>query len=146
MTQDASLHALYLFDVLPIDDPKLQETMRQVNDRLWVRAGIGGMARYEGDYYARARRHPKRARQPVDHLHAMEGPAADRERQNARRPPGAMRPAAMGEPVRPPPRGRCPNRSTRQLRPLTVARSPWSHSEVVETVLPAVARKRAEPP
>ncbi len=53
MTQDAALHALHLFDVLPIDDPKVQETMRQVNERLWVQVGIGGMARYEGDYYAR---------------------------------------------------------------------------------------------
>jgi GH15 family glucan-1,4-alpha-glucosidase len=53
MTQDASLHALHLFDVLPPDDPKVIETMRQVNERLWVKAGIGGMARYEGDYYAR---------------------------------------------------------------------------------------------
>jgi GH15 family glucan-1,4-alpha-glucosidase len=53
MVQDAALHALHLFDVLPLDDPQLVETMRQVGDRLWVKAGIGGMARYEGDYYAR---------------------------------------------------------------------------------------------
>ena len=53
MTQDASLHALHLFDVLTPDDPKMRETLRQVDARLWVKAGIGGMARYEGDYYAR---------------------------------------------------------------------------------------------
>jgi GH15 family glucan-1,4-alpha-glucosidase len=52
-TLDASLHALHLFDILPTDDPKLQATMKQVNERLWVKAGIGGLARYEGDYYAR---------------------------------------------------------------------------------------------
>jgi GH15 family glucan-1,4-alpha-glucosidase len=51
-TMDASLHALHLFAILPTDDPKLQATMQQVNERLWVKAGIGGMARYEGDYYA----------------------------------------------------------------------------------------------
>jgi GH15 family glucan-1,4-alpha-glucosidase len=51
-TMDASLHALHLFDVLPPDDPKVAATMIQVNERLWVKAGIGGMARYEGDYYA----------------------------------------------------------------------------------------------
>jgi GH15 family glucan-1,4-alpha-glucosidase len=51
-TQDASLHALHLFEVLPVTEPKVVETMRQVNERLWVKAGIGGMARYEGDYYA----------------------------------------------------------------------------------------------
>ncbi|GAB4452950.1 MAG: glycoside hydrolase family 15 protein [Armatimonadaceae bacterium] len=52
-TIDSSLHALQLFDVLPCDDPRLVETLRQVDERLWVKAGIGGMARYEGDYYAR---------------------------------------------------------------------------------------------
>ena len=52
-TQDSSLHALHLFDILPPDDPKVTETMRQINERLWVKAGIGGMARYEADYYAR---------------------------------------------------------------------------------------------
>ncbi|MDX1931725.1 MAG: glycoside hydrolase family 15 protein [Capsulimonadales bacterium] len=53
MNQDASLHALHLFDVLPTDHPMVVSTMEQINDRLWVKAGIGGMARYEGDYYAR---------------------------------------------------------------------------------------------
>lgn len=53
MTQDASLHALHLFDVLPPTDARVAETMRQIGERLWVKAGIGGMARYEGDYYAR---------------------------------------------------------------------------------------------
>jgi GH15 family glucan-1,4-alpha-glucosidase len=53
MNQDASLHALHLFNVLPPDDPMVVSTMQQINERLWVKAGIGGMARYEGDYYAR---------------------------------------------------------------------------------------------
>lgn len=50
---DASLHALHLFDILPPDDPRVVETLRKVDERLWVQAGIGGLARYEGDYYAR---------------------------------------------------------------------------------------------
>jgi Glucoamylase and related glycosyl hydrolases len=53
MTQDASLHALYQFGVLPVDDRRVRSTMEQVNERLWVRTHIGGMARYEGDYYGR---------------------------------------------------------------------------------------------
>lgn len=52
-TLDASLHALHLFDILPPDDPRVVSTLKQVDDRLRVRAGIGGMARYEGDYYGR---------------------------------------------------------------------------------------------
>jgi len=52
-TQDSSLHALHLFDVLPPDDARLLSTMQQINERLWVKVGIGGMARYEADYYGR---------------------------------------------------------------------------------------------
>lgn len=53
MTMDASLHALHLLTVLPPDNPMVISTLTQINERLWVKAGIGGMARYEGDYYAR---------------------------------------------------------------------------------------------
>jgi GH15 family glucan-1,4-alpha-glucosidase len=51
-TLDSSLHALHLFQVLPPNDPRVVSTLKRVYERLRVKAGIGGMARYEGDYYA----------------------------------------------------------------------------------------------
>lgn len=54
-TLDASLFALCGFGILPPDDDRVESTMRQVQDRLWIRTGTGGLARYEGDVYHRAR-------------------------------------------------------------------------------------------
>lgn len=51
-TVDASLLALPLFGVFEPDDPRVVSTVRAVEERLWVK-GIGGLARYEGDYYQR---------------------------------------------------------------------------------------------
>jgi glucoamylase len=51
MTMDASLFGLVLLGALPPDDPQTVATLQQVRDRLWVQTDIGGMARYENDYY-----------------------------------------------------------------------------------------------
>lgn len=142
-TQDASLHALYLFDVFPPDDWRVQETMRQVNQRLWVNAGMGGMARYEGDYYARV----------ADDLHNVPGnpwiictlwraqwiiasaqSLADLEAASdllewcclCALPSGVL-----PEQIHP-----------YTFQPMTVAPLTWSHSEVVETVF-RLLEKRA---
>jgi GH15 family glucan-1,4-alpha-glucosidase len=50
-TLDASLAGLFLFDMYPADDQKIVATMQAVRDRLWVKTDVGGMARYENDYY-----------------------------------------------------------------------------------------------
>ena len=50
-TLDASLAGLFLFDVFPARDPRMTATMRAVEERLWVKTPIGGVARYEDDYY-----------------------------------------------------------------------------------------------
>lgn len=50
-TLDASAFALFAFGALPADDPRVVSHMRQIRERLWVRTSIGGIARYEGDYY-----------------------------------------------------------------------------------------------
>jgi GH15 family glucan-1,4-alpha-glucosidase len=52
-TIDASLFGLFYFGVFEPDDPKVKETMQSVEDRLWARTSIGGLARYEGDNYMR---------------------------------------------------------------------------------------------
>jgi GH15 family glucan-1,4-alpha-glucosidase len=50
-TLDASLYALWYFGMYPPDDPRIEATMDAVRERLWVRTDVGGLARYENDYY-----------------------------------------------------------------------------------------------
>ena len=50
-TIDASLSGLWLFGMFDADDPKIVSTMQQVIDRLTVKTPVGGIARYENDYY-----------------------------------------------------------------------------------------------
>jgi len=50
---DASAAALFLFGVLPTGDPHLVATMQSIGRTLWVKTGVGGLARYENDYYFR---------------------------------------------------------------------------------------------
>lgn len=52
-TLDSALYALFAFGAFPADDPRVQATMRSVITRLWVQTEVGGIARYEGDYYFR---------------------------------------------------------------------------------------------
>lgn len=50
-TIDASLTGLWLFGMFSADDPKIVSTMEQVVSRLTVKTPVGGIARYENDYY-----------------------------------------------------------------------------------------------
>jgi GH15 family glucan-1,4-alpha-glucosidase len=50
-TVDASMYGLFAFGVFPADDPRVEATMKAVEDKLTVRTEVGGIARYEGDYY-----------------------------------------------------------------------------------------------
>ena len=51
MTLDASGFALFAFGAMAAADPKVVSQMQQLRDRLWVKTDVGGMARYEQDYY-----------------------------------------------------------------------------------------------
>ena len=51
LTLDASAFSLFAFGALAASDPKVTSHMEQVRERLWVRTGVGGIARYEEDYY-----------------------------------------------------------------------------------------------
>lgn len=53
MTIDAAVYALFAFGAFPVTDPRIEQTMRQTLSRLWVQSEIGGVARYEDDYYFR---------------------------------------------------------------------------------------------
>ena len=50
-TLDISMAGIFLFGMLPADDPRVGATMAALEERLWVRSAIGGVARYENDYY-----------------------------------------------------------------------------------------------
>jgi GH15 family glucan-1,4-alpha-glucosidase len=50
-TIDASLYGLFAFGAYPADDARVEATMKAVRDRLWCKTEVGGIARYEGDYY-----------------------------------------------------------------------------------------------
>lgn len=50
---DASLYAIFKFHLFEADDPRVQATMNAVKDKLWCKTSVGGVARYEKDYYHR---------------------------------------------------------------------------------------------
>ncbi len=53
MTVDSSMFALFAYGVFAADHPKVASTMGAIGRALWVKVGIGGLARYENDYYFR---------------------------------------------------------------------------------------------
>lgn len=50
-TVDSSLFGLWYFGMFPPDDPRIVRTMEAVREKLAVRTPVGGIARYENDYY-----------------------------------------------------------------------------------------------
>lgn len=53
-TVDSSLLGLVIFGGYDPLDPRIVQTVQAVEQRLWVQAGSGGLARYENDGYQRA--------------------------------------------------------------------------------------------
>ena len=51
LTLDVSMYGLWRFGMIAADDPRMVATMEALRERLWVQTDIGGMARYENDYY-----------------------------------------------------------------------------------------------
>lgn len=49
----AALFGLFYFGAFAPDDERVRATMRAVEERLWVKTEVGGLARYEGDGYMR---------------------------------------------------------------------------------------------
>jgi GH15 family glucan-1,4-alpha-glucosidase len=48
---DSSLCGLFQFGMLSPRDPHVERTMQALEQTLWVKTDVGGMARYENDYY-----------------------------------------------------------------------------------------------
>ncbi len=52
-TLESSLYAVWSFGVLPPDDLRVVGTMCSIQEGLWVKTDVGGIARYTNDYYFR---------------------------------------------------------------------------------------------
>jgi GH15 family glucan-1,4-alpha-glucosidase len=52
-TLDSSLYGLFALGAFAADDPRVVRTMTAVQDALWVKTEVGGLARYTGDWYFR---------------------------------------------------------------------------------------------
>ncbi|QBD79230.1 glycoside hydrolase family 15 protein [Ktedonosporobacter rubrisoli] len=50
-TLDSSLCGLFQFGMLAANDPRMERTMQALEQTLWAKTAVGGMARYEDDYY-----------------------------------------------------------------------------------------------
>ncbi|GAB4526247.1 MAG: glycoside hydrolase family 15 protein [Anaerolineales bacterium] len=50
-TVDASLVGLWQFGMFSPQDARIIATMQAIRERLWVKTEVGGVARYENDYY-----------------------------------------------------------------------------------------------
>jgi GH15 family glucan-1,4-alpha-glucosidase len=50
-TLDSSLCGLFQFGMFAANDPHVERTMQQLEQVLWAKTQVGGMARYENDYY-----------------------------------------------------------------------------------------------
>ncbi|BCB27471.1 glucan 1,3-alpha-glucosidase [Sulfurimicrobium lacus] len=53
VTVDASLLGLVIFGAYDAQDERVARTIQAVEERLWLKTGSGGLARYEGDNYQR---------------------------------------------------------------------------------------------
>ncbi|MDF2963234.1 MAG: hypothetical protein K0S39_4969 [Paenibacillus sp.] len=51
LTIDASMYALFDFEMFDADDPRIAATMKAIRNHLWVQSEVGGIARYSNDYY-----------------------------------------------------------------------------------------------
>ncbi len=51
MTVDASMYGIFAFGAYHPMDEKVMSTMKAIKDRLWCKTEVGGVARYENDYY-----------------------------------------------------------------------------------------------
>jgi glucoamylase len=140
---DASLMGLWYFGMFEPDHPQIVSTMEAVKNRLWVRTEVGGMARYDDDYYHQvsddlhnvpgnpwfvstlwlAQWYIARAKNPAELKKALEIMQWVAER--------TLKSGVMAEQVHP-----------YTNAPLSVSPLTWSHAAFVQTVLEYIPRHR----
>lgn len=143
MTLDASIAGLWQFEMFSIDDPRIVSTMDALISRLTVKTPIGGVARYENDYYHQVSRevdkvagnpwiictlwvaewHAARARELSELHRAIEGLVWTVQR--------SLPSGVLAEQIHP-----------HTGAPLSVSPLTWSHAAFVEAVH-AVARRQS---
>ena len=142
LTIDSAVHALWAFGAFSADDPRIEATMRSFISRLWVKTEIGGIARYENDYYFR--RVDDRERVPgnpwaICTLWAAQWYIA---RAHAPRDLTTALELILWASQRALPSGVLPEQVHPETgEPLSVAPLTWSHAEYVATVLDYLDRE-----
>ncbi|MCK4258583.1 MAG: glycoside hydrolase family 15 protein [Halanaerobiales bacterium] len=53
LTLESSLYGVFRFGVLPANDRRVVQTMKAIEEGLWCKTEVGGIARYTNDYYFR---------------------------------------------------------------------------------------------
>ncbi|WP_432797084.1 glycoside hydrolase family 15 protein [Poriferisphaera sp. WC338] len=48
---DASMYAIFSLGLLHVDDERVRKTMDAIENELWIKTDVGGVARYTDDYY-----------------------------------------------------------------------------------------------
>ena len=51
MTVDAAMYSCFAFAGISTRDSKVKATMEAIKEKLWIKTDVGGLARYENDYY-----------------------------------------------------------------------------------------------
>ena len=143
LTVDSSLAGLFLFGMYQPTDQRIVQTMGAIRESLWVKTNVGGLARYENDYYQQVSQDREKVpgnpwfvctmwlarwqiaiAKSVDELK----PALDLLEWAA---DYALPSGVLAEQVHP-----------YTGEPLSVSPLTWSHAEVVATVLAYVSRRR----
>jgi GH15 family glucan-1,4-alpha-glucosidase len=58
-TLESSVMAVFMLGVLPATDPMVEATVRKLEQGLWAKTAVGGVARYYNDYYFRVGDNPE---------------------------------------------------------------------------------------
>lgn len=144
MTLDASIAGLWQFEMFDTNDPRVVSTMDALVSRLTIKTPIGGVARYENDYYHQVSKdvgavagnpwiictlwiaewHAARARSEAELQRAVDGLSWTAQR--------ALPSGVLAEQIHP-----------YTGAPLSVSPLTWSHAAFVATVHAVVRRQQA---
>ena len=140
-TLESSLYGIHAFGLLPADDPRVKSTILQIEEGVSVPTPIGGVARYERDYYF-ARHHSEVPGNPWFICTLW---IADWYIATARNKADLARPRELIEwcVKRAMPSGLMPEQLHPDTgEPLSVAPLTWSHSTYLLTVLKYIRAMR----
>jgi oligosaccharide amylase len=56
---DSAMYAIFALGLLNVNDQRVEKTMKAIEDRLWIKTKVGGLARYENDTYHQIAQDPR---------------------------------------------------------------------------------------